>query len=123
MRDNERESGHAVHGAHYSGSVVGGGDIGFDVSAAGDEVQNLGVTQIPCNSGVHDEFPWPLSIAVADGQFHGTLDPLAIKVSGQFLPEGKAVGTFMLDFGDCRSPELSWTATAATPTSTSTPGP
>ena len=123
MKDNERESGHALRGAHYSGRVSGAGAIEFDVSAEGDEVRNLRVTQIPCDGGVHDELPWPLSIAVADGQFHGTLDPLAIKVSGQFLPEGKAVGTFMLDLGDCESPELSWTATAATPTSTSTPGP
>lgn len=122
MNENENESGHALHGAHYSGSISGAGDIEFDVSAETGEVQNLRITQIPCDGGVHDEFPWPLPIAVVDDEFKAALQPLAIRVSGQFLPEGKAVGTFLLDFGDCRSPKLTWAATATMPTPTSMPG-
>ena len=119
---NENQKGHALHGAHYSGSISGAGDIEFDASAEGDEVRSLRVTQIPCDGGVHDEFPWPIPIAVANDQFDAKLRPLLIRVTGQFLPEGRAAGTFLLDLGDCQSPELTWTA-AATPTSTSTAGP
>ena len=58
MKDNERESGHALRGAHYSGRVSGAGAIEFDLSEEGDEVQNLRITQIPCDGGEHDQFPW-----------------------------------------------------------------
>lgn len=122
MNENENEGGHPLRGAHYSGSVSGAGDIEFDLSEEGDEVQNLRITQIPCDGGEHDQFPWPLPIAVVDDQFSARLNPLALEVAGEFLAEGRAAGTFLLDLGDCRSPELTWTA-AATPTSTSTAGP
>jgi len=122
MKDNERESGHALRGAHYSGRVSGAGAIEFDMSAESGEVQNLRVTHIPCDGGEHDELPWPLPIAVVDDQFSARLEPLAITVTGRFLAEGRAAGTFLLDLGDSRSPELTWTATATTRTRTSAPG-
>jgi len=119
-------SAQPIAGAHYSGSIAGGGDIEFDVSAAGDEVQNLRVTQIPCGGGTHSEFTWPplAPIAVANKQFDATLPPLATRVTGQFPAEGSANGTFLLDLGTCQSPELTWTASgSATPTATATPSP
>lgn len=122
MEDNERESGHALRGAHYSGRVSGAGAIEFDVSAETGEVKNLRITQIPCDSGVHDELPWPIPIAVVDDEFSAKLNPLALEVAGEFLAEGRAAGTFLLDLGDCRSPELTWTASATTRTRTSAPG-
>jgi hypothetical protein len=111
-------SAQPVAGAYYFGSIAGAGDIEFDVSAGGDEVQNLRVTQIPCDGGTHDEFTWPVPIAVVDDQFDASLAPLATRVTGQFPTEGSADGTFLLDLGDCQSPELIWTAITTTPSPT-----
>jgi hypothetical protein len=125
-------SAQPIAGAHYSGSVTDAGDISFDVSAAGDQVLNLKVTQIPCDAGTQDQFPWPSSppwpssalIMIVDDHFEGTLPPTATKVTGDFLTDGSATGTFLLDLGDCRSPELAWTASAsAAPTTTASPSP
>ena len=113
-------SAQPIAGAHYSGDVTGAGDIVFDVSAAGDQVRNLTVSQIPCGGGTHDVFTWPPSppsepILIAADQFEGTLFPLRTRVTGQFPTEGSANGTFLLDLGTCQSPELPWTATGARP--------
>jgi hypothetical protein len=121
-----RASAQPIAGTHYSGSIAGAGDVEFDVSEAGDEVENLRFSQIPCGAGTHSEFTWPplAPIQVANKQFEATLDPLATRVTGQFPAEGTAEGTFLLDLGTCQSPELTWTATAsATPTATATPSP
>jgi hypothetical protein len=117
-------SAQPIAGAHYSGDVTGAGDIAFDVSGTGDQVLNLVVTQIPCDGGTHDVFSWPVPIDIDDDHFDATLTPLATRVTGQFPSEGNANGTFLLDLGDCQSPELAWSATAsATPTATVTPTP
>jgi hypothetical protein len=117
-------SAQPIGGAHYSGSVTGAGEIDFDVSAAGDQVLNLTVTEIPCGGGTHNEFPWPFAIAVVDDQFEATLDPLATRVTGQFLAGGNAAGTFLLDLGTCQSAQLDWTATGSgAPTATATSSP
>ena len=115
---------HPVPGAYYAGNVTGAGNIHFNVSAGGDEVQNLTVTDIPCDEGTHDQFIWPVSIPIVDDEFDMTLEPLATRVTGQFPTAASAQGTFLLDLGDCQSPELSWTASvSATPTPTPTPTP
>jgi hypothetical protein len=116
-------SAHPIAGAHYSGDVVGAGDIDFDVSAAGDQVLNLRVTHIPCGPYWHDPFPWPDSehIMIDGDHFEGTLLPTATKVTGDFLTDGSANGTFLLDLGVCQSPTLSWTATTTTTTGTPRP--
>jgi hypothetical protein len=123
-------SAQPVGGAHYSGSIAGAGDIDFDVSADGNEVQNLTVTEIPCDGGTHDAFTWPdgETITIVDDEFEATLLPLATRVTGQFPSEGSAEGTFLLDLGDppegCQSPELNWTATtSAMPTPSPSPSP
>jgi hypothetical protein len=118
-------SAQPIAGAYYSGTITGAGEIEFNVSATGEQVLNLTVTDIPCgDGGTHDEFTWPVPIPIVDEQFDATLEPLATRVTGQFPTEGSAAGTFLLDLGDCQSPELDWTATtSATPTATTTPSP
>jgi hypothetical protein len=115
-------SAQPVAGAHYSGSITSAGDIDFAVSAGGDEILNLRVTDIPCDGATHDAFAWPpVPIPISDDQFDATLEPLDTRVTGQFLAEGSAEGTFLLDLGDCQSPELDWTATSSFPTPTPPP--
>ena len=113
-------SAQPVGGAHYSGSVTGAGNIDFDVSAAGDQVLNLRVTHIPCDGGTHDVFTWPVPIDVEEDHFDATL-ALDTRVTGDFPTEGSANGTFLLDLGDCQSPELAWTASTSAPTPTPAP--
>ena len=110
-------SAQPMAGATYTGTHSGGGDIDFDVSAEGDEVLNLRFTDIPCGDGTHGFFAWPPSepIAIVADQFDATLSPLLTRVTGQFPTIGSADGTFLLDLGDCQSPELTWTATIASP--------
>jgi hypothetical protein len=110
-------SAQPVASATYTGTHSGGGDIDFDVSAGGDEVLNLAFTAIPCGAGTHDFFAWPPSdpIVIVADQFDETLEPLATRVTGQFPTIGSADGTFLLDLGDCQSPELTWTATTTSP--------
>jgi hypothetical protein len=113
-------SAQPVAGASYTGTHSGDGDIDFDVSAEGDQVLNLTFTDIPCDGGTHDVFTWPPSppadpLMIVDDQFEGTLSPLLTTVTGQFPTAGSANGTFLLDLGDCQSPELTWTATITTP--------
>ena len=108
-----------VPGAYYFGNVTGAGDIHFNVSAGGDEVRNLTVTQIPCNGGTHDQFTWPVPIPIVDDEFDMTLEPLATRVTGQFLTAASAQGTLrlVLDEPACDSGTLNWTATSSgTPT-------
>jgi len=103
---------HPIAGAHYFGDVVGAGDIEFDVSEDGDQVLNLKVTQIPCGGGIHDEFPWPIPIDIVGDHFDGTLPPLLTRVTGDFLTNGSAQGTFRLVFDEppCDSGVLPWMA-------------
>jgi hypothetical protein len=110
-------SAQPVPSATYTGTHSGGGDVDFDVSAGGDEVLNLTFTDIPCDGGTHNFFTWPSSetIAIVDDEFEATLPPLATSVTGLFPTESSANGTFLLDLGDCQSPELTWTATTASP--------
>ncbi len=106
-------SAQPIPSATYTGTHSGGGEVDFDVSAGGDEVLNLTFTDIPCGDYTHDAFTWPPSetIAIVDDEFEATLPPLATSVTGQFPSETSAEGTFLLDLGDCQSPELTWTAT------------
>jgi len=115
-----RASAQPVAGATYTGTHSGDGDIDFDVAAEGDQVLNLTFTDIPCDGGTHDVFTWPPSppsdpLMIVDDQFEGTLPPLLTRVTGQFPTAGSANGTFLLDLGDCQSPELTWTATTTSP--------
>jgi hypothetical protein len=108
-------SAQPVAGAYYPGTHSGDGDMQFEVSAEGDQVLNLWFIDIPCDGGTHSLFIWPEPIDIVDGQFDATLEPLATRVTGQFPSMGSANGTFLLDLGDCQSPELTWTATSVSP--------
>jgi len=64
------------------------------------------------------------SLATAqDAEQQGVRLLVSITFEDHEEADGSAAGTFLLDLRDCWSPELTWTATAVTPTSTSTAAP
>jgi hypothetical protein len=126
-------------GAHYTGTVGGGGTVQFDVSPDGTQVLNFSASDVPgtipppgsgpCSIPGAQVFPLPLGIT--SNSFGPGLAGL-YEVSGSFPGEQTAEGTVRLIqepipdvIPGCDTGTVSWTATSAveTPTPTSTPTP
>jgi hypothetical protein len=114
------------HPATYTGTFATGGSIAFDVSADGDSITRLKVTDVPTECGtLTAAFGY---VPVQNDNFSQTTPPLGflgtfLRFSGTFTAAQSAQGTLQYQQADppCTSSQLSWSATTPTTTPTAPP--
>ena len=120
-----------VPGAHYSGTITGGGTVALDVSGDGTQVLSFAVSDVPGGGScvIQRTFPIPLDISLT-GDF-GPGIPDFFEVTGSFPGPDTAQGTLHVvvppepPLQGCDSGLVDWSAAvdASTPTPSPTPTP